>query len=277
MARGRVDPGLGAVPAAAHGLVQGNHITHRVASTEQVAVLQFEQRTLGIEHPLEIRIAFAVQDDGQVQRAFGRAFGLAQDAFALQSMGQAVGGIIRFASRLAHLVTVGLDQLLQARILDPHVVADTAMVEHVPAQTGSADQIKTARRTAQGIGRPDNAAQQRQRRIEIAFGHANQCGLRGDIQFGGAHVRAAQQQIGRHVLQHGTVHQRNQPGALDDQRQCAGWLPDQHGQGIAGARYLVFQAGDGAQGAEVLGLGPLQVELGGLAAFEQLFGDLVVA
>ncbi|MNO87851.1 hypothetical protein D3C76_792830 [compost metagenome] len=63
---------------------------------------------------------------------------------------------------------------------------------------------------------------------------------------------------------------------VDYQRQRTGWLADQHGQGIAGAGQLIFQYGDGAQRAQVLGLGLLQVKFGGLAAVEQSFGDLVI-
>ena len=48
---------------------------------------------------------------------------LAQDAFALQRLAQAAGGIVGFARRLAYAVAVGLDQLLQARVLHPDVVA----------------------------------------------------------------------------------------------------------------------------------------------------------
>ena len=60
-------------------------------------------------------------------------------------------------------------------------------------------------------------------------------------------------------------------------RQRAGRTPDQDGQGIAGSRELVFETGNGAQRAKVLGLGLLQVELGVLPALEQFFGDFKIA
>ncbi|MNG32982.1 hypothetical protein D3C84_1191200 [compost metagenome] len=78
-------------------------------------------------------------------------------------------------------------------------------------------------------------------------------------------------------MQHGTVDQRDQSHVLDQLRQCAGRLANQHRQRIAGPLQLVFEIGDGAQRTQVLGSGLLQVELGGLAAIEEFLGDLEVA
>ncbi|MNF93597.1 hypothetical protein D3C84_762790 [compost metagenome] len=99
----------------------------------------------------------------------------------------------------------------------------------------------------------------------------------GDIQFGSPHIRPAQQQIGRDILQHGAVHQRNQSGVFGHQRERPRRTTDQHTQRIADTTDLILKPGDGAQSPEVLGLGLLQVEFGSLAAVEQFFRNLVIA
>ncbi|MNG19030.1 hypothetical protein D3C84_1031480 [compost metagenome] len=112
----------------------------------------FEQGSLRIQHPLEVRITFAILRASQHQRAFGRHFGLTQDAFALQGFDQSIGRIVRLACCLANLVAVGFDQLLQPRILDANVVADLAVIEQIPAQAWAADQIQISGRATERVG-----------------------------------------------------------------------------------------------------------------------------
>ncbi|MCY1499887.1 hypothetical protein D9M68_339160 [compost metagenome] len=151
------------------------------------------------------------------------------------------------------------------------------MVEQVPAQAGAADQVQGVRCAVQRAGGPDDAAQEAQGRVEVGFGHADQRRLGGHLELRGADVRPAQEQVGRYVLQHRAVDQRDQPLLLTQLRQRP-WRPaDQRGQGIAADQDLALQLGDGAQGAQVLGPGLLHVEFGFLAALEQPFGDIEAA
>ena len=53
------------------GLVQGDQIAHGIAAADQVIVLLLEQGALRIQHPLEVRITFAVLGVGQHQRTLG--------------------------------------------------------------------------------------------------------------------------------------------------------------------------------------------------------------
>ncbi|CEL28831.1 hypothetical protein SRM1_02179 [Pseudomonas fluorescens] len=100
--------------------------------------------------------------------------------------------------------------------------------------------------------------------------------MRGDIQFRRAHIRTAQQQVGRYVLQHGAIHQRNQPRLFGEQRRAAGRLANQHRQRIARAQQLIFKCRDAAKRAKVLGFRLLQIEFSALAAVEEFFGDLEI-
>ncbi|MNE20484.1 hypothetical protein D3C80_1136080 [compost metagenome] len=97
------------------------------------------------------------------------------------------------------------------------------------------------------------------------------------MQLGGTHIRAPHQQIGRYVLEHGGVEQGHQADVAVQLGQVARWPADQGGQGIARARHLALEIGNGAQGGQVLGLGLLQVKFGIGAAVEQALGDLVAA
>ncbi|MNP24007.1 hypothetical protein D3C76_1167400 [compost metagenome] len=211
LAGGRVDQRLGAVPAAAERLVQVDQAADRSAAVGQVGILLGDQRALGVEYALEVRVAFAVLGVGQVQRALGGLRRLAEDVVAFEGLDQADGGVVRLARCLSHAILVEDYQLLQAGVLHPHVVPDPAVVEDVPAQAGAADQVEGVRGAVQRAGGPDDAAEQAQGGIEIGFGDADQCRLGGHLEFRGAYVGPAQQQVGGHVLQYRAIDQRDQP------------------------------------------------------------------
>ena len=73
------------------------------------------------------------------------------------------------------------------------------------------------------------------------------------------------------------VRQRDEVVALGHFQQRPRRTTEQHGQRVARAQHLALQLGNAAEGAEVLGLGLLQVELVAVAAAEQALGDLVAA
>ncbi|MNH28982.1 hypothetical protein D3C79_891870 [compost metagenome] len=146
MAGGGIEQRTVTVPTAAKGLVQRDQAVDRGIAIDQVVILLGEQGRLGIEYPLEIRITFTVLGIGQGYRALGGNRRLAEDTVALQGFEQAGRGIVSLTRCLANAVLVDHDQLLQAGILDAHVVGDSTMIEHVPAQARPADQV-------QGIGR----------------------------------------------------------------------------------------------------------------------------
>ena len=60
-------------------------------------------------------------------------------------------------------------------------------------------QAQGARRPRERRGRQAQRAQQRDRRIEVRHADADQGGLRRQLHFRGPDVRAAAQQVGRHV------------------------------------------------------------------------------
>ena len=97
------------------------------------------------------------------------------------------------------------------------------------------------------------------------------------MQFGSADIGAAQQQVGRHIIEDGLVEQGDQSGFFLQPAQRSRRLADQDGQGIAGLAHLRLEFRDAAEGAQVLGLGLLQIELIAVAAGEQPFGDFKTA
>ncbi|MNF07108.1 hypothetical protein D3C80_2072140 [compost metagenome] len=65
MAGGGIEQRTVTVPTAAEGLVQGDQAVDGRVAVDQVVILLGEQGSLGIEDPLEIRIAFTVLGIGQ--------------------------------------------------------------------------------------------------------------------------------------------------------------------------------------------------------------------
>ena len=97
------------------------------------------------------------------------------------------------------LVLVSGDHFLQPRLLQTHVVEDSAVVQDVPAEAGNekAQNALVRERLREVFGIPADGAVDEDGGIKVGFGDADLSRLRSDLALGAANVGTAAQQVGR--------------------------------------------------------------------------------
>ena len=151
------------------------------------------------------------------------------------------------------------------------------MVEHIPHQGRAHAPGQGGGRRGERGGRQAHGAAQRDRGIERRLAHADLRGLGRQQHFGGAHVGAAPQEIGRHVDDERERGLRDHALAGLHFGQRPGRARQQHAQGVLRLAQRALQLGNDGQRAQILRAGLLHVELGFVAALEQALGDLQAA
>src|SRR5262249_2608453 len=142
--------------------------------------------------------AVAVLVEADLDSSRSRLDACCQVARLLLCVEVAHNAILSFPTRLQHGVLVGEGQPLEARVLDPDVVEDAAVVQDVPAD-GRPDRPEEAAGTEQAaeiLGRPAERAEEGEVWVEVGFGDADEGALCRDLAFGPADVRSPAQEVG---------------------------------------------------------------------------------
>ena len=162
---------------------------------EQLLLRLGEQHALGVDHPLKIRVAFLVAFIRKLERALRGDERLVEQQLPLGGFHHADRGVVDLPRCLQHAVLKTFNRLLQARVLQAHIAANPAEVEHVPRQRGTGGETAAVGAGIQRIPGPADAAEQRDGREVVGFRNADLRRLRGDLPGGRADIRPAQQQL----------------------------------------------------------------------------------